>query len=72
MQARDYNNYYLSSTSSHIPQPGECEQCPFVNKCKSGERCIQKKTESYERRIEYYKRYRKNQKAKIRKEREVI
>ena len=36
----DYSKYVLSSESEKIPEIGECDRCPFVNKCNSGEKCL--------------------------------
>lgn len=54
----DYSNYTISSESVHLPQLGECEKCPFVNKCLSGEKCLVKKQPNKHRdRQAYYRAY---------------
>ena len=47
----------LSKCSEHVPTIKECEKCPFVNKCDSGEKCIS--TTKHRDRTEYYKQNRK-------------
>ena len=55
----DYSEYVLSATSSHSPELGECEKCPYVNKCDCGEKCIVHKSEIKVRdRKDYYKQNR--------------
>ena len=55
----DYSEYVLSATSSHYPELGECEKCPYVNKCDCGEKCIVHKSEIKVRdRKDYYKQNR--------------
>ena len=51
----DYENYTLSIESCHLPALGECEKCPFLNKCNSGEKClIPKSRHKHRDRREYY------------------
>lgn len=36
----EQSHYRLSANSHHLPEIAECEKCPYVNKCKSGEKCV--------------------------------
>lgn len=46
----------LSKDSKHLPSIKECETCPFVNKCDSGEKCVVKP--KHRDRTAYYKQNR--------------
>ena len=48
----------LSKSSTYVPAPGECEKCPYKNKCNSGESCLDY-SGSIERRNSYLKQYRR-------------
>lgn len=51
----DYSKYTISVESVYLPALGECEKCPFVSKCHSGEKCLVEKTKLKHRdRREYY------------------
>lgn len=30
----------LTKSSTYVPAPGECEKCPYQNKCNGGESCF--------------------------------
>jgi hypothetical protein len=55
----DYSQYVLSSSSERIPEIGECDKCPFVNKCDSGEKCLVMRGKvRYRNHKEYYRKNR--------------
>lgn len=48
----------LTKSSTYVPAPGECEKCPYKNKCNGGEACFDYDG-SVGRRNEYLKKYRR-------------
>lgn len=53
----------LSKDSDYVPKIGECEKCPYVNKCNSGEKCFS--TTKHRDRTGYYKQNRERILAQV-------
>lgn len=66
----DYSQYTLSVGSSYLPEIGECNTCPFVNKCHDGEKClISKDSSKFRDRSAYYQAHKEAYKETARLQR---
>lgn len=66
----NYNEYALSANSDYLPALGECMQCPFVNKCHDGEKCLAPK--KHRDRRAYYQKHKEAYKERAKIQRQEI
>lgn len=66
----DYSKYTLSVDSGYLPEIGECNTCPFVNKCHDGEKCLEPK--KHRDRSAYYQAHKEAYKKRAREQRQKI
>lgn len=66
----DYSQYALSANSNYLPTLGECNKCPFVNKCHDGEKCLEPK--KHRDRTAYYQAHKEAYKQRSKEQRQNI
>lgn len=65
----NYADYTLSMNSCYLPALGECLDCPFINKCNSGAKCLVKKdTIKHRNKKAYYQKHKEEYKKRARQQ----